>query len=43
MAVNGTPVSSVAQVRAAVDRSGKSVALLIQRNGDRIFLPVKLG
>ena len=43
MAVNGTPVSSVAQVRAVVTRSDKSVALLIQRDGDRIFVPVKLG
>ncbi|MGM9425022.1 Do family serine endopeptidase [Hydrogenophaga sp. MI9] len=43
MAVNGTPVSNVAQVRAVVGKSDKSVALLIQRNGDRIFVPVKLG
>lgn len=43
MAVNGTPVSSVAQVRTVVARADRSVALLIQRNGDRIFVPVKLG
>ncbi|MDQ7747197.1 DegQ family serine endoprotease [Hydrogenophaga pseudoflava] len=43
VAVNGTPVTSVEQVRAAVARAQKSVALLIQRDGDRIFVPVKLG
>ena len=43
MAVNGTPVGNVDQVRAAVAKADKSVALLIQRDGDRIFVPVKLG
>ena len=43
MAVNGTPVQSVDQVRAAVAKSAKSVALLIRRDGDTIFVPVRLG
>ena len=43
VAVNGTPVQSVEQVRAAVAKSDKSVALLIQRGGARIFVPVRLG
>lgn len=43
MAVNGTPVQSVEQVRAAVAKASKSVALLIQRDGDTIFVPVRLG
>ena len=43
MAVNGTPVQSVDQVRDAVARSAKSVALLIQRDGDTIFVPVRIG
>ncbi len=43
LAVNGTPVKSIEQVRAAVAKSDKSVALLIQRDGDKIFVPVKLG
>ena len=43
MAVNGTPVQSVEQVRDAVARSAKSVALLIQRDGDTIFVPVRIG
>lgn len=43
MAVNGTPVNSIDQVRQAVARSDKSVALLIQRDGDKIFVPVRVG
>jgi serine protease Do len=30
-------------VRAAVARSDKSVALLILRDGDKIFVPVRMG
>jgi serine protease Do len=43
LAVNGTPVKSVEQVRSALVKSGKSVALLIQRGDDKIFVPVQLG
>lgn len=43
LAVNGTPVISLEQVRAAVAKSDKSVALLIQRGEDRIFVPVRVG
>lgn len=43
LAVNGTPVQDVAQVRAIVEKSAKSVALLIERAGDKIFVPIKLG
>lgn len=43
LAVNGTPVSSVDQVKAAVAKSSKSVALLIQRGEDKIFVPIRLG
>ena len=38
-----TARDGVAQVRAAVARAGKSVALLIARDGDKIFVPVRLG
>ena len=41
--VNGKPVSSTADVRDVVARSAKSVALLIQRGADKIFIPVRLG
>ncbi|PKO45493.1 MAG: peptidase [Betaproteobacteria bacterium HGW-Betaproteobacteria-3] len=43
LAVDGTPVSSLEQVRAVVAKSGKSVALLIHRDGERIFVPVRIG
>jgi serine protease Do len=43
LSVNGKPVSSVAQVREMVNKSTKSVALLIQRGSDRIFIPVRIG
>ena len=43
IAVNGTAVKNIEQVRAAVARSDKSVALLIQRGEDKIFVPVRLG
>ena len=43
LSVNGKPVSSVAQVREMVSKSAKSVALLIQRGNDRIFIPVRIG
>jgi serine protease Do len=43
LSVNGKPVSSVEQVRDMVNKSTKSVALLIQRGSDRIFIPVRIG
>ncbi|MBO9677346.1 MAG: DegQ family serine endoprotease [Acidovorax sp.] len=43
LAINGTPAKGIDQVRETVAKAGKSVALLIQRDGDRIFVPVPLG
>ncbi|MCZ2495959.1 Do family serine endopeptidase [Xylophilus sp. Kf1] len=43
LAVNGTPVKSVEQVRGVVAGAGKSVALLIQRGEEKIFVPVRVG
>ena len=43
LAVNGNAVKDVEQVRAIVAKSDKSVALLIQRGGDKIFVPIRLG
>ena len=43
VAINGTPVKSIEQVREVVAKSNKSVALLIQRDGSKIFVPVRLG
>ena len=36
-------VKDVEQVRSIVAKSAKSVALLIQRDGDKIFVPIRLG
>jgi serine protease Do len=42
LAVNGKPVNSVADVKKVLASKPKSVALLVDRNGDRIFVPVNL-
>ncbi|WP_296228613.1 DegQ family serine endoprotease [Ralstonia sp. UBA689] len=43
LSLNGTPVSSVQELRSLVDRAGKHVALLVQRDDTKIFVPVDLG
>lgn len=43
VSVNGQPVKDVAQVRGIVAQADKSVALLIQRDGQQLFVPVRLG
>ncbi|VTU21615.1 putative periplasmic serine endoprotease DegP-like precursor [Variovorax sp. SRS16] len=43
LAINGTPAKSVEQIREVVAKADKSVALLIQRDGDKIFVPVRIG
>ena len=43
VAVNRTPVTSVEKLRELVAQSGKSVALLIQRDDTRLFVPVRIG
>ncbi|MCT7298573.1 DegQ family serine endoprotease [Ralstonia sp. CHL-2022] len=43
LSLNGTPVSSVQELRTLADRAGKHVALLVQRDDTKIFVPVDLG
>lgn len=43
LAVNGATAANVDEVRAAVAKADKSVALLIWRDGNKIFVPVRLG
>jgi len=43
LAINGTPAKSPEQVRSAIAKADKSVALLIQRGEDKIFVPVRIG
>jgi serine protease Do len=43
LGINGQPARSVEQVRGVVAARPKTVALLIDRNGQKIFIPVRLG
>jgi len=43
LAVNNEPVRSAAQLRALVDKAGKHLALLVQRQDSKIFVPIDLG
>ena len=43
LAVNGRPVKSAAELREASGGAQRKVALLVQRNSARIYLPVNLG
>ncbi len=43
LSVNGRAVNTLEQVRELVGKSNKSVALLIQRGGEKIFFPVRIG
>jgi serine protease Do len=43
LAINGVPVKSIDQMLGLLEKKPKNVALLIQRNGDRLFVPVELG
>jgi serine protease Do len=43
LAVDGTAVSNVNQLRSMVEKNDNTMALLIQRGDRRIFVPVQLG
>ncbi len=43
LAVNGTPVRNVEELRNLTSKHGKSIALLIQREQARLFVPIKAG
>jgi serine protease Do len=42
LAIDGRPVTSIAQAGAAMSGPGKSLALLVQRGGMNIYLPLRL-
>jgi serine protease Do len=42
LGVGSSPVNTVDELRAAVDKAGKTVALLIEREGRQIYVPVKV-
>ena len=43
LSLNGTPVKDGEQLHELVSKSGRHVALLVQREDARIFVPVDLG
>ena len=43
LSLNGTPVSTPAQLKQLTAKAGKHVALLVQRDNARIFVPLDLG
>jgi serine protease Do len=43
LSVNGRAVNTIEQVRDVMAKSEKSVALLIQRGDEKIFIPVRIG
>ena len=43
VSVGTTKVTSVEGLKQQVDKAGKNVALLIERNGQQIFVPVRIG
>lgn len=43
LALNGKTVRDVEQMRKLVEQGGKQVAILVQRDGERMFVPVRVG
>jgi serine protease Do len=43
LAIDGKPLQSVEQVRGVLQSKPKSVALLVQRGREKIFVPVRPG
>lgn len=43
LALNNTPVKDADQLRGIVEKSGKRVALLVQRDNAKVYIPVELG
>lgn len=41
IAINSQPVSSIRQLRTELDKAGKRAAVLVQREGTMIFIPLK--
>ena len=41
--VGSTKITTIDELRAQVDKAGKTVALLIERQGRQIYVPVKVG
>ena len=43
LSVNDTPVKSVQQLQALLSKAGKRIAILVQREDAKVYVPVELG
>ena len=43
VSANGQPTRTVAELKASVDRAKGRIALLVERQGQRVFVPVEIG
>ena len=43
VSANGQPTRTVAELKASVDRAKGKIALLVERQGQRVFVPVEIG
>ena len=43
LAVNDTPIRNVTQLQQIVSKAGKRIAVLVQRENAKLFVPVDLG
>lgn len=43
LSINGKPTGSMDEIRSVLESKPKNVALLVQRDGNRLFVPVNLG
>ena len=43
LAVNGIPITGVGQLRSVLEGAGDRVAVLVQRDGQRMFVPITVG
>ena len=42
LGVNGKAVKSVAELRNATDKGSRTVAILVERDGNQVFVPIRI-
>jgi len=42
LGVNGKVVKSIAELRSATDNASKTVAILVEREGNQVFVPIRI-
>ncbi|ERJ36021.1 HtrA protease/chaperone protein [Burkholderia sp. AU4i] len=43
LSVNGTPVANIGALMTEIDAARGNVALLVQRGGTRLYVPIEIG